>query len=327
MALPPAITDTNLLLQISAAIARGDQHGTFNAIRSRTFITRSVDEETSERSRSRARSRFKVDPDAMHAAWMNDVRPHLRVVDIKADELEHDAIDQVRMRNADQADIDTAALAVLLSPCMVITGDDDLRAVARPHLTPDVLREIRHAEPSHHAVARRRVPLVAQHTFTQGGTVGGLIAFDMARDVTRRLSRTTVGQITLLVAGGAAVVAMSHPKVRARAASVAKTISDAAGNGVLAVIAAERDCAMRMFPKAEPQNLAHRIAQEITHYPLWLAPSGITSMIDEDPNLVARTCQHKWFSPGVFGSVKVGVKHDALEIIEGNVAPTPAPDA
>ncbi len=317
--LPPAVTDTNLLLQISAAIARDEEHGTFDAIRRRCFITRSVDEETTERSRSRARSRFKLDPDAMHRAWMHDIRPHLRIVDIVGDDLEHDAIDQVRSRNADQADIDTAALAVLLSPCMVITGDDDLRAVARPHLPPDVRRDIRHAEPSHHQVARNRTPLVTRHTLLQGATVGGLVTFDMARELVTVLQRTTLGRIALAAGAGATIVATNNPAVRATVATVARGMADVSGTVALEAITAEQVCATRMFPEAEPQSLAHRIAQHVVHYPLWLAPEGIASSLQLHDDDVRQACRHKWFSVGVFGSVKVGMSYDVPDEIEGVV--------
>lgn len=325
--LPPVITDTNLLLQVSAAMARGEQHRTFEAIRTRGFITQSVDEETTERSYSRARSRFKVDPDAMRHAWLHDVRPHLRIVAIDADELEHEAIDQVRARNADQADIDTAALAVLLSPSMVITGDDDLRAVARPHLPSDVQRAIRHAEPSHHQVARYRLPLIAQHTLTQGAIIGAHLTSDMARQAITHLRRSSAGRAVLIVSAGALALAATNPKVRSTAVSIARGLSDAAGQAALASIAAERDCALRMFPACEPQSLAHRIAQHIVHQPLWLAPNVIADRLGADHEAVLQACRHKWFAPGVFGSLKVGVRYDAPDMIEIQRSPPPLPNA
>lgn len=168
----PLVLDADFLLRIVLAAASGREHRAGTAVLGRAYITSNVDEEVARHAPRRARE-AGVEPSAALRSWFDEIRPRLTIVDIAYTDVRDKLVDLVV--DKDPRDGSTAALAVLIAPCMVIAGDKSLLPLTRPQEIPGrILEEERGHRPVDDLVVTRH-PIVVRTVAFQTATVGGSV--------------------------------------------------------------------------------------------------------------------------------------------------------
>ncbi len=237
------------------------------------FATARVKEEL-ERQLDEIAIRRGVPREDVVRVWNETFLPRIRFVEIHETAVEDPRVGQVRALH--DADAPTAALAVMLSPCVVLTDN-------RRHFAPLGIPDTHTDRIAVHARELSRY-YGSANAMTMVPVLTGSMAIEGSKKVISTVGRDASILIALLLIGAAVVIWRSEPggQIRASAKKLAREVGPPLAQAATrALVLSEEMSALAIDPPAPPDSAARFLAKILATRQTILSTDEIARRLNE----------------------------------------------
>lgn len=249
------------------------------------FATSRVQEET-ERHLPKIAKRLGVPVSQVAKTWDETFLPRIRFVELGRTAVDDPRIDRVRELHEDDAP--TAALAVAIAPCVVLTDN-------RRHFQPFGLSQRGTDEVALDAFAMSRLVMGTNAALTVPALAGVAIAEGSKKLTSSALGRDGTAAVALVLMGAVVFLWRTKPGTRLResardfAREVGPRLTQAVAEGAAA---SERAAALAIDPEAGQMSAVSRVARALVCERMTMSTAEIARLLHESG--------HRCLEPGNF---------------------------